>query len=107
MALQRRLGWMTQLWNRLTEEATFRLEPSGTRVLIRDWAAGDDDWVEVGETPLLNVRVPKGDLRWKFEHPGWITLETVNVASAHRWMAGRSTLPRASTVPPGMAFLVG
>jgi serine/threonine protein kinase/formylglycine-generating enzyme required for sulfatase activity/dienelactone hydrolase len=98
---------LAELWNRLTEEATFRLEPLGTRVLIRDWDAGDDDWVEVGETPLLSVRVPKGDLRWKFEHPGWVTLETVNVADAHKWMAKRSNLWRASDAPPRMVFIIG
>jgi formylglycine-generating enzyme required for sulfatase activity/dienelactone hydrolase len=98
---------LKEIWNQLTEEATFRLEPLGTRVLIRDWDAGGDAWVKVGETPLDNVRVPKGELRWKFEYPGRVTMETLNHASAHAWMAKKSKLARESEFPPGMVLIVG
>jgi hypothetical protein len=93
---------VAELWNQLTEVATFRLEPLGTRISIRDWDANDDAWVEVGVTPLENVRVPKDQLRWKFAHPGCVTLETVNKASAHAWMAKKSNLAKESDFPPGM-----
>jgi dienelactone hydrolase len=98
---------VAELWNQLTEVATFRLEPLGTRISIRDWDADDDGWVDVGVTPLENVRVPRGELRWKFAHPGYITLETLNTAPAHAWMAQKSNLAKESDFPPGMVFLLG
>jgi predicted esterase len=98
---------LTEIWNRLTEEATFRLEPWGTRIWLRDWDADEDAWVDLGETPLERVRVPKAEVRWKFVCQGRATLETLNQASAHSWMARKSHLAKESDFPTGMVLVMG
>jgi serine/threonine protein kinase/predicted esterase len=83
-----------------TAVATLQIEPPGTRVFVRDWDAGTNDWLEVGRTPLANVRLPKGELRWKLVHDGYVTEETQrafpDIAAVH------FHLFKESDLPPGM-----
>ena len=64
-----------ELWDSLTVSVTFDIRPAGTRVLIRDWNGQDDEWMEVGKTPLVGVVLPKGDLRIRYIKDGFITRE--------------------------------
>ena len=65
-----------ELWNRLTVTVTFDIRPPGTKVSIRDWkAAKNDPWLRLGESPLVNVSLPKGDLRFRYVKEGYLTRE--------------------------------
>jgi eukaryotic-like serine/threonine-protein kinase len=44
--------------------------PSGATVAIQDYLTPDGAWYALGETPLKNVRVPRGYFRWKVSKPG-------------------------------------
>ncbi len=66
---------LAALWSDLTSTATLQVEPSGTSVLVRDWNGREGDWLEIGTTPLVNVQLPNGPVRWKFEKPGLVTQE--------------------------------
>ena len=66
---------LAALWRDLTSTGTLQVEPSGTSVLIREWNGREGDWLEIGTTPLVNVQLPNGPVRWKFEKPGLVTQE--------------------------------
>ena len=70
---------LAELWPQLTATGTLQIEPAGTRVFIRDWIDDKADWLEVGTTPLANVTLPKGPLRWKLVKVGYGTEERQHV----------------------------
>ncbi len=65
---------LAALWQELTAAGSLRVDPEGTTVLIRDWDAGEGDWLEVGATPLVDVKLPRGPLRWKFVKPRLVSI---------------------------------
>jgi serine/threonine protein kinase len=57
------------LWEELTSPLTLATQPSGASVFIRDWSDPRGEWVSLGETPLIEGRVPNGPVRWRFTVP--------------------------------------
>ena len=66
---------MKELTRGLTAVGTIRSEPPGAKVSVRDWNSPDGSWLEIGQTPLANVSLPRGELRWRFEKAGYLTRE--------------------------------
>ena len=64
-----------ELWNSFTVTVTFDIRPPGTRVLVRDWNGQDDEWMQLGKTPLEDLVLPKGDLRFRYVKDRFITRE--------------------------------
>jgi tRNA A-37 threonylcarbamoyl transferase component Bud32/dienelactone hydrolase len=44
--------------------------PPGAKVEIQDYLTPDGAWYALGETPLKNVRIPRGYFRWKVSKQG-------------------------------------
>jgi serine/threonine protein kinase/dienelactone hydrolase len=44
--------------------------PPGAKVAIQDYLSPNSAWYPLGSTPLKNVRIPTGYLRWKVLKPG-------------------------------------
>jgi len=53
-----------------SEPVSITSEPSGAQVEIQDYLSPGDSWLNLGATPLSNVRIPKGYFRWKVSKPG-------------------------------------
>ena len=68
------------LWPQLSVTRSWKSEPAGASVYVRD-AALRSDWQSLGQTPLSNVRVPAGVLRWKIEKPGFEAAEFIGPAT--------------------------
>jgi dienelactone hydrolase/predicted Ser/Thr protein kinase len=66
---------LRDLWPRVSREIAVTTNPPGARVYTKDYAETADRWVDLGETPLKNVRVPMGLRRWKFVKEGLATRE--------------------------------
>jgi len=64
-----------ELWDSFTVTVTFDLKPDGTKVFFRDWDGRDDDWLEIGETPLRSVTLPNRGLRFRYVKEGHLTRE--------------------------------
>ncbi len=64
-----------ELWDSFTVTVSFDLKPEGTRVLIRDWDATDEAWFEVGETPLVDITLPNGGMRFRYVKEGYLARE--------------------------------
>jgi dienelactone hydrolase len=60
---------LAELAGRATRIVTINSTPPGARVAVRDYLAGDGDWLPLGETPLNKVRIPGGYLAWRIVSP--------------------------------------
>jgi eukaryotic-like serine/threonine-protein kinase len=54
----------------ITHVATVNSTPTGTLVEIKDYVSPGDPWFTLGTTPLKDVRIPKGYLRWRISKAG-------------------------------------
>jgi len=59
------------LWPRLSWRVTIPSEPAGARVFRQPYSAPADAWVELGITPLTDIRFPWGLSRLRFELDGY------------------------------------
>lgn len=106
---------LAELFSRCSREVSVTTEPPGAEIYVKPYSSPDEAWEHLGTSPLEDVRLPIGILRWKFEKPGY---ETV-VAAASTWdirLEGQNplvpndlfrSLDEAGTVPPGMVRVQG
>jgi serine/threonine protein kinase len=77
-------------------------EPPGADVSIRDYAANRKDWESLGNTPVVNLRLPAGNFCVRIRKAGFAEVEgTVDSVSREF----RRTLHPLADVPPGMVFV--
>lgn len=90
-------------------------EPPGADVYLQRYAHPEEDWQHLGRTPLRSERVPVGIFRWRFEKPGYESVEAAQ-ASWNLDLAGaRLLLPNdlhrqlftAQDTPSGMVHVAG
>jgi eukaryotic-like serine/threonine-protein kinase len=53
-----------------TQPAAITSEPSGAHVEVQDYLSPNGPWYSLGQTPIANVRIPKGYFRWKVSKAG-------------------------------------
>ena len=91
------------LLDQVSVVTTLTTEPPGAMVHRRAYADPDAPWIEVGTTPMTDIRIPRGLYRWRVtadEH------ETIEFAAGETWGAALS-LPPAGFVPEGMVGIPG
>jgi serine/threonine protein kinase/dienelactone hydrolase len=66
---------LKELEDALLVTGNLKSEPSGARVSVQDWNAEKNTWLEIGTTPLENISLPRGELRWKFDKDGYVPRE--------------------------------
>jgi formylglycine-generating enzyme required for sulfatase activity/dienelactone hydrolase len=90
---------------------SFDTSPSGADVYIKRYEAEGDEWQFLGETPLVQKRIPRGYFLWRVEKEGFRTLERAGTESgvfytrtdfAERWQ-----LVEEATAPAGMVPVPG
>jgi serine/threonine protein kinase/dienelactone hydrolase len=54
----------------LTHAVSVRSTPAGATVEIKDYLSPGDPWFPLGTTPLDQVKIPNGYLRWRVSKPG-------------------------------------
>jgi eukaryotic-like serine/threonine-protein kinase len=62
---------LSRLWPRISWRVTLRSEPEGARVFRQAYTDPDDQWEDLGVTPLVDIRVPHGLSRLRFELEGY------------------------------------
>jgi eukaryotic-like serine/threonine-protein kinase len=60
---------------RITLPIAIATEPPGATVELQAYASADAPWVELGETPLLGIRVPYALAHWRIRKEGFETFE--------------------------------
>ena len=63
------------MWDAATVTASFEIQPAGTTVSYRDAYLRDEGWTEIGETPLVDVILPRGELRFRYSKDGFYDFE--------------------------------
>ncbi len=66
------LGQMREV---VTSVTSIHTAPADAEVFIKDYGDPDDAWEMIGRSPLDQVRIPQGYLRWRFVKPGYEPLE--------------------------------
>lgn len=66
---------LEQLWRDITLPVPITSEPPGARVAVRGYRETDREWIELGRTPLEDVRLPLTQLRFRLELEGHAPLE--------------------------------
>jgi formylglycine-generating enzyme required for sulfatase activity/predicted esterase len=92
------------LWPAIIRTVTVRSTPPAADVFFSDYGRGDPAWRRLGATPLENVQVPRGILRWKVQKAGLAPMEDVPLPFA---TSVNFVLAPAQSVPPGMVRVVG
>jgi formylglycine-generating enzyme required for sulfatase activity/dienelactone hydrolase len=88
-----------------------RSEPAGAIVSYRDYLHPDQPWRVIGTTPIEAAKVPTAYLRWRFEKPGFTTVEVARLLGTTPGFVAE-TVVSATLVPEaetkaGMVFVPG
>jgi tRNA A-37 threonylcarbamoyl transferase component Bud32/dienelactone hydrolase len=89
-----------QIWSNVSVGASLSSDPSGAEVAVKGYVS-NADWLQVGTTPIRNVSVPFGMVRWRVTKSGYAPLEVSGSGSE----TSSFHLTPAGTGPPGMVFV--
>ena len=93
---------LLKLWPDISWSTSISTNPAAVSVYRRRYDAPQDaPWESVGTTPIENLRLPQVDLRWKFEKPGFATVERAFVSEDHITVV----MDNESLAPPGMVHV--
>lgn len=90
-----------ELWQAVTHKVNLTSTPSGAHVSIRAYNSEENDWEELGQTPLEETRVPQGFVRIRMVLDGY---QTLVVAS---WEGGEYRLEPVGSLPQDMLYVEG
>ena len=62
---------LAAVWTRMSWRVTIHSKPEGARVFRQSYDAQSDEWEELGQTPLVDVRVPYGLSKLRLEKEGY------------------------------------
>jgi formylglycine-generating enzyme required for sulfatase activity/cephalosporin-C deacetylase-like acetyl esterase len=100
---------LRKIWPVISYQLSLETRPSGVDVYRRDYVNASAPWELVGQTPLKNVRQPRGMFVWKFEKPGFGTVLRTTTSLIPRYsvppgeaVEGNVILDEAGKIPPGM-----
>ena len=82
---------------------SIRTIPPGADVFMKGYADLNGEWQRLGKSPLDNVRLPFGYLRWKISKQGYGTVE----AAAGPYRVINFTLDPQGSLPTGMVRVLG
>ena len=97
---------LSGLFSKCSRNINIETEPPGADIYIKAYKTPDSEWEYLGVSPLKNIRLPFGILRWKIEKEGY---ETVMAASS-TWGAGsmlKRVLDEKGSIPEGMVRIPG
>ncbi len=75
---------LVEFFSKCSLNINIKTEPPGANIYMKEYDTPDSEWEYLGVSPIENIRLPVGILRWKIEKEGY---ETVLAASS-TWDAG-------------------
>lgn len=102
---------LKELWPKMSRTVTVKTTPPDAAVSIKDYRAPDSPWKPLGRSPLVNIRIPVGLLRWSIEKEGFETLERADrfpqFASPTTAATLDFILDKRESLPAGMVRVPG
>ena len=100
---------LARLWPLMSTTGSIVTIPTGADVYAREYASLEGDWEHLGQSPLNDIRLPRGTFRWRIEKDGY---EPQILARRSAQLLQDSTdqpptLPEKGGVPPGMVLVPG
>jgi eukaryotic-like serine/threonine-protein kinase len=93
---------LATLSGQLSITRTIKTEPPGAQVSVKDYSAVSDDWAILGNTPIVDRRLPRAMMRWKVVKEGFEPMEFVSPTPVIPPAGMQLRLAPAGSVPPGM-----
>jgi formylglycine-generating enzyme required for sulfatase activity len=97
-------------WPKFSASVSVVSTPPGASVYIRDYKSSGSDWESLGRTPLENITIPFGLLRWKIEKQEFTTQEyalDTKFDVLHPYEPFSPELREITAVPEGMVWVRG
>jgi dienelactone hydrolase len=94
---------LERLLKSVSSTTAIRTDPPGADVSWKLYVEPESDWHPLGRTPLESPLRPRGYLRWRFEKPGFDTVERAVQSSPTTVLT--ATLHPAGTRPSGMVWV--
>jgi formylglycine-generating enzyme required for sulfatase activity/dienelactone hydrolase len=70
----------------VTGTISIETSPAGADVYIKDYAAEDEEWLHLGQTPLRKAETSRGYKQWKVIKPGYETVEgSIYLSEKYPW----------------------
>jgi len=90
---------LIKLWTRVCKRYSITTTPSGADIFLKEHSEVDNEWEYLGQSPLRNVRFPRGLCRWKIEKEGY----TIREGVAGLWSGSLNIdLWEENSLPSGM-----
>ena len=94
---------LEKLWMDATSECSIESDPPGANVSIRPYRANPELWENLGQTPLLKVRVPRDYYVWKISKSSYRAAFTISLRGLKR----KFRLDLDASLPPEMVRVPG
>jgi serine/threonine protein kinase/dienelactone hydrolase len=94
---------LRQIADSNSEIISVNSDPPGATVSIQDYLSPKSEPLNLGTTPLQNIRIPRGYFRWTLRKPGSGTILVAPETSSHMDFS----LARQQQAPPGMVYAAG
>jgi class 3 adenylate cyclase/formylglycine-generating enzyme required for sulfatase activity/predicted esterase len=116
--IERRVGAdprLDPMWRAISVRVSFETEPPGATISYKPYADLEGEWTSLGVSPVENVRVPRGVMRWRVEKAGYESRELafrapvagdMGPGSPFQWTP-RFALDPAGSTPTGMVAVEG
>jgi formylglycine-generating enzyme required for sulfatase activity/dienelactone hydrolase/predicted Ser/Thr protein kinase len=66
---------LQKVWPKVSISISIVSTPPGASVYLKDYRSPTSDWESLGLTPVKNIKIPSGLVRWKIEKEGFVTQE--------------------------------
>jgi formylglycine-generating enzyme required for sulfatase activity/dienelactone hydrolase len=70
-----------ETWRSIARTVSVDSQPSGASVTVLPLGSEQEPW-QLGVTPLEDIRVPRGPMRWRVEHEGFLEAEYISAYGA-------------------------
>lgn len=104
---------LEQLWPDFTRRITITSDPPGAAAYVKNYDNTEPNWIPLGNTPLVEVRYPRGITQLKLELAGYRTANDIlwlfeagsMGATDGKSLSWHYRLPKSGSIPDDMEFV--
>jgi serine/threonine protein kinase len=106
---------LTELLSKCSVNISIKTEPPGAKIYMKKFSAPENEWRNLGVTPIEKIRFPVGNFRWRMEKEGYETVLAVSTtftlshAKERRFAPYdiKRVLDKKGNLPSGMVRVAG